>query len=194
MEELKQSRWVKVHERGQANYEAHDNIMDILIGEKRCRADVTYTVRSHKKAAHWLVKYLEAAGAAQVLHEIAGQIEAASENKSDIELENEEWVCQIAKMEKGIFKVQLVWTPSEPVTKKKPAKRTQKIKKVALEDEPKELFKVPKRYANRVNESYQTSKGYWIQLKNGWMNAGDSVIHAESSKAAIDILKSCTKG
>ena len=130
MTELKESRWVKVHEPGQANYESKENIMDILIGENRCQADVTYTVASHKKAAYWLAKYLDSAGATQVLHEIAGQIEAASENKSDVNLNNENWICQIEKMDQGVFKVQLIWTPSEPVTKKqKPVKKNKKSKK-----------------------------------------------------------------
>lgn len=191
MAELKQSRWVKVHEQGQANYEQHDNIMDILIGESRCKADVTYTVRSHKKAAQWLTKYLEAAGATQVLHEIAGQIETASENKSDIDLTNEKWVCQIEKMDKGIFKVQLLWTPSEPVTKKQSAKKAKK--KTEKVDEQKELFAVPKKYMTRVAEAYQNSEGYWIQLKNGWLNNGEATIHAESAKDAVAILKSLKK-
>ena len=119
MTELKESRWVKVHEPGQANYEPKDNIMDILIGENRCQADVTYTVSSHKKAAYWLTKYLDAAGATQVLHEIAGQIETASADKTDVNLNNENWTCQIEKMDQGVFKVQLIWASSEPVTKKK---------------------------------------------------------------------------
>ncbi len=82
---------------------------------------------SHKKAAYWLVKYLDSAGATQVLHEIAGQIEIASKNKSDVNLNNENWICQIEKMDQGVFKVQLIWTPSEPVTKKqKPTKVSEK--------------------------------------------------------------------
>lgn len=193
MAELKQSRWVKVHEQGQANCETHDNIMDILIGEKRCQAAVTYTVRSHKKAAFWLNKYLEAAGAVDVLHEMAAQIQTALENKEDVDLNEETWNLQIEKMEKGIFKVQLIWMPSEPVTKKI-TKRIKKTKNPVEQDEKKELFSVPKRYANRVNESYQNSKGYWIQLKNGWKNNGESTIQAESAKDAVAILKNCKKG
>lgn len=190
MTELKESRWVKIHEPGQANYEPKENIMDILIGESRCQADVTYTVPSYKKAAYWLGKYLDAAGAAQVLHEIAGQIEAASENKADVDLNTESWNCQIEKMAQGVFKVQLVWTPNEPVTKKqKPAKN----KVTQAENNADEQFTIPKKFANRVEKSWQNNEGYWIQLKDGWQNNNETTIHAESAKDAVAILKECTK-
>lgn len=35
MAELKQGRWVKVHEPGQANFVEHENVMDIVIGTGR---------------------------------------------------------------------------------------------------------------------------------------------------------------
>ena len=53
MAELKQGRWVKVHEPGQANFVENENVMDIVIGAGRCQANATYTVRSYKKAAYW---------------------------------------------------------------------------------------------------------------------------------------------
>lgn len=190
MAELKQSRWVKVHEKGQANFEAQDNIMDILIGEKRCQADVTYTVRSHKKAAFWLDKYLEAAGAADVLHEIAAQIQTALESKEDVELNNEKWSLQIEKMDVKNFRVQLVWQPDEPVTKKQPAKRTKKVRKVEDDREP---FSVPKKYMNRVRDAYQKDGEFRIELKNGWLNDGSDIIVESSSKEAVKVIKSCTK-
>ncbi|MBR1760921.1 MAG: hypothetical protein IJ741_07055 [Schwartzia sp.] len=191
MAELKQSRWVKVHEPGHANYEAKENIMDILIGENRCRADVTYTVRSHKKAADWMLKYLEAANAGQILHEIAARIEAEAENKEDLDLNHEKWSCQIEKMDQGIFKVQLIWAPGEPVTKKQPAKQLKK--KAEKKVVQKVGFNVPKRYLNRVREAYEDSDGFWIELKNGWMNGENTVIHEDSAKEAVKVLKDCTK-
>ena len=128
MAELKQSRWVKIHEQGQANYESKENIMDILIGAGRCQADVTYTVGSHKKAAFWLNKYLEAADATQLLHEIADQIEQAAASREDVELNTETWSCQIEKMEQGVYKVQLSWMPAEPVTVKQKEVKVKKTR------------------------------------------------------------------
>ena len=54
MAELKQSRWVKIHEPGNANFDEKDNIMDIVVGSNRCQAEATFTVRSFRKAAYWL--------------------------------------------------------------------------------------------------------------------------------------------
>ena len=50
MAELKQGRWVKVHEPGQANFVEHENVMDIVIGTGRLQAEATYTVRSYKRS------------------------------------------------------------------------------------------------------------------------------------------------
>lgn len=54
MAELKQSRWVKIHEPGNANFDEKDNIMDIVVGSNRCQAEATFTARSFRKAAYWL--------------------------------------------------------------------------------------------------------------------------------------------
>ena len=37
MAELKQSRWVKIHEPGNANFDEKDNIMDIVVGGNRAK-------------------------------------------------------------------------------------------------------------------------------------------------------------
>lgn len=89
MTELKDTRWVKVHEPEEANFESHANIMDILIGEE-CQADVIFRVPSYKKAVHYLGTYLSATGAAQILSEIAEQVANASGNKSNINLSRDE--------------------------------------------------------------------------------------------------------
>lgn len=128
MAELKQGRWVKVHEPGQANYVESENIMDIVIGTDRCQAEATYTVRSYKKAAYWLREYLKIAEALQIVAQDAlEQIEAASaaanREEPKIAVSGEGWACEIEKMADGEFKVYLNWAVSEPVTKKgkKPA-------------------------------------------------------------------------
>ena len=110
MAELKQGRWVKVHEPGQANYVESENIMDIVIGADRCQAEATYTVRSYKKAAYWLEQYLKAAEALQIVAADAmEQIQAASEvaNREDskVAATGEGWTCEIEKMADGAFKV-----------------------------------------------------------------------------------------
>lgn len=135
MAELKEGRWVKVHEPGQANFVENENVMDILIGPDRCQAEATYTVRNHKKAAYWLNEYLKAADALQLVgDEAIAQIQAAAEaaNRADDEIQvaGEGWDCAIEKMGDGSFKVQFVWAVSEAVTKKgKPAPKKRGRKK-----------------------------------------------------------------
>ena len=81
MAELKQGRWVKVHEPGQANFVENENVMDIVIGTGRCQANATYTVRSYKKAAYWLAEYLKAAEALQIVaDEAMGKIQSAADS------------------------------------------------------------------------------------------------------------------
>lgn len=123
MAELKQGRWVKVHEPGQANFVEHENVMDIVIGTGRLQAEATYTVRSYKKAAYWLGEYLKAAEALQIVaDEMLTKIQdaAASANREEDEMaaDGDGWNCTIERMGDGSFKVQLSWAVSEPVTKK----------------------------------------------------------------------------
>lgn len=127
MAELKQSRWVKVMEPGDAKPEEKDNVMNISIGEKCCEADAVYTVRNKKKAAQWLLKYLDYANASQVMHEVADRIETEAANaENDLSLNTETWNCQIDKVQENAYNVRFVWMPSEPMTKKKPTRRPRK--------------------------------------------------------------------
>lgn len=126
MTELRQSRWVKIHEPGQANYAETDNVMDIKIGGNRCQADVLYTVRSYKKAGYWLLKYLEAAEAAALLAEAAERImnavDGADREDPDVTVETDDWTCAIERMSSGAFKVSLTWQTDEPVVRKQTRK------------------------------------------------------------------------
>lgn len=141
MAELKQGRWVKVHEPGQANFVEHENVMDIVIGTGRLQAEATYTVRSYKKAAYWLGEYLKAAEALQIVaDEMLAKIQdaAASTNREEDEMaaDGDAWNCTIERMGDGSFKVQLSWAVSEPVTKKakeKPAPKKRGRKKKEAE-------------------------------------------------------------
>lgn len=134
MAELKQSRWVKVHEPGQGNFVESENVMDIVIGVNRCQAGATYTVRSYKKAAYWLVEYLKAAEALQTIaNEIIAKIQEAAENAnredSEVSASGEGWTCGIERMCDDSFKVQLDWAVSEPITKKGQQKKESAAKK-----------------------------------------------------------------
>lgn len=141
MAELKQGRWVKVHEPGQANFVEHENVMDIVIGTGRLQAEATYTVRSYKKAAYWLGEYLKAAEALQIVaDEMLAKIQdvAASTNREEDEMaaDGDGWNCTIERMGDGSFKVQLSWAVSESVTKKtkeKPAPKKRGRKKKETE-------------------------------------------------------------
>ncbi len=156
MAELKQGRWVKVHEPGQANYVESDNIMDIVIGQDRCQAEALYTVRSYKKAAYWLNEYLKAAEALQIvaqeaIEQISAAAEAATREDPKIVVNGEGWTCEIEKMADGEFKVYLNWAVSEPVSKKAPTKKTKKKAEVpTAEDE-----KPKKRGRNKKNTKEQ---------------------------------------
>lgn len=126
MPELRQSRWVKIHEPGQANYAEKENVMDIRVGGNRCQAEVLYTVRSYKKAGYWLLKYLEAAEAAGLLAEAPEQImnavEGADREDPDVTVETTDWTCAIERMSSGAFKVSLMWQTDEPVVRKQTRK------------------------------------------------------------------------
>lgn len=151
MAELKQGRWVHVHEPGQANYVESENVMDIVIGAGRCQAEATYTVRSYKKAAYWLEEYLRIAQALQIVaDEVIPQIKEAAEKSSRddeaVTASGEGWNCEIEKMCDGSFKVRLVWNVDEEITKKQkpPKKKTAKEKKTAEEKaEPKKRGRKP---------------------------------------------------
>ena len=122
MTELKQSRWVKIHEPGQGDYDEHENVMDIKIGKSRCQAEALYTVRSYRKAGYWMLKYLEAAEATELLALAAQQIidalESADREAPEVTVETEKWTCKIEKLSSGAFKTSLLWKPEGPVTRK----------------------------------------------------------------------------
>ena len=126
MAELKQSRWVKIHEPGNANFDEKDNIMDIVVGSNRCQAEATFTVRSFRKAAYWLLKYLEAADALQVIATAADSIQTEADPCT---VNGEGWTCEIEKMNQGVFKVRMSWAVSEPVTKKATGRGRRRNKK-----------------------------------------------------------------
>lgn len=131
MAELKQGRWVKVHEPGQANFTENENIMDIVIGTGRCQAEATYTVRSYKKAAFWLGEYLKAAEALQIvaadaLAQITAAAESAHREDDEVAANGDGWDCTIERMSDDSFKVQLNWAVNEPVTKKSKQKSAPK--------------------------------------------------------------------
>ncbi len=120
MTNLKQNRWVKVHKPGQANYIEKENVMNITVGENRCQAEVLYTVRSYKKAAGWLLRYLECANANEICTQIASGItEAANEAEREapeITVTGECWSLTIEKMSTNEFKVCLTWKITEQNT------------------------------------------------------------------------------
>ena len=122
MTELKQSRWVKIHEPGQGDYNERENVMDIKIGKSRCQAEALYTVRSYRKAGYWIIKYLEAAEATELLALAAQQImdalESADREAPEITVETDKWTCKIEKLSPGAFKTTLLWKPEGPVTRK----------------------------------------------------------------------------
>jgi hypothetical protein len=121
MIELKQGRWVKVHAPGQANHDEKENVMDITVGDNRFQAEVTFTVRSYRKTAYWLLKYLECAQAVQIHAQVAEQIQTAFEQANreapEVVVNGEGWKCETEKMSQGVFKTRLVWTKDGPAAR-----------------------------------------------------------------------------
>jgi hypothetical protein len=118
---LKQSRWVKVHEPGQVNYDYTKDVINVVVG--RCLAEVTYStekVKSCKDAAHWIFQSLEVAGAADIVARASEYVKAAAENANrEVAVAVDDWNCEISRATDGVFRVRLEWTPDEPVIKKK---------------------------------------------------------------------------
>lgn len=131
---LKQGRWVKIHEQGQANFESEENVMDITVGSSRCQAEATYTAstRTYQKAAYWMLRYLGHANAEQILalaaEEIIAKAAATNRDEDELTVEGDGWSCVIEKMDTGVFRVQLNWkvdeTPAVETKKKRSRKKT----------------------------------------------------------------------
>lgn len=142
---MKNGRWVKIHEQGQANFETKNNVMDITVGASRCQAEATFTsrTRNFEKAAYWMLRYLGHADAQQILslaaEEISKRAAEAAKDAEQVEAIGEGWSCTIEKMESGVFKVSMTWaTEAQPVettakkrTRKSSGTRTRKSKKTA---------------------------------------------------------------
>ena len=114
MTSLKQSRWTKIHEQGEANFEPKNNIMDITVGADRCQAEAVFTSTStYAKAAYWPIRFLGHADAEQIIALAAEEIQnrAANASRTDgkVEANGENWACIIEKLDKGVFKVQMNW-------------------------------------------------------------------------------------
>lgn len=133
MLELKQGRWVKVHENKDAEFEAHDNVMDIVIGEDNCEAHATFNAntRTFEKAVYWMFRYLnldaEVAVSDAIIAEVEAKAKTAGNDTDTIEAQGDGWTCEIKKLDKGVFKTHYVWSVSEPVTRKPSKKELAKI-------------------------------------------------------------------
>lgn len=114
---LKQSRWVKVHEQGQSDFEAKDNVMDITIGDGSYQAVITYKtslVRNFNKAVYWFLRGLTNAKAdvvAQLATEtLTAQAANASKETAEITASGNGWSCEIVNAGEGVFKAVMRWT------------------------------------------------------------------------------------
>lgn len=144
---LKGSRWTKIHQQGQANFESKSNVIDITVGEDRRQAEVTYEtsqVRNYKKAAYWIFHSLEKANAlditAMAAERVLEEVVSASEDAPEFEVHDSKWSCEIQNMGGGVFKVRVSWSTSneselpEEITvvqeeeEVKPKKRTRRKK------------------------------------------------------------------
>lgn len=99
---FKQSRWVKVHEQGQSDYEANNNVMDISIEENSYRAEITYKtalVRNFDKAVYWFLRSLTNAKADLVAQlatsELNNQVANANKETREITASGNGWNCVV---------------------------------------------------------------------------------------------------
>ena len=111
---LKTTRYTKVHALGEDAPEIKKNVMDITVGAESCKAEATFTSTStYKKAAYWLCQFLGHAKAEDILALAAEEIQAkaaeASRNATEVEIDNDNWSCVIEKVTKGTYKVQMNW-------------------------------------------------------------------------------------
>lgn len=138
MTSLKQGRRVKIHEQGQANFEAAENVMDITIGSSRCQAEATYTAgtRTYQKAAYWMLRYLGHAKAEDILalavEEIQAKAAEASRDASEVVVSGEGWTCKIEKMAPGVFKTEMSWTVEQAAVEAPALKKRGRRKKAAV--------------------------------------------------------------
>lgn len=121
MKQFRGSRWAKIHQQGEANFEAQNNIIDIMVGEGRCRAEVTYAtsnIRNFKKAAHMLCQSLAfATRELETIVAAAEQIKAEADKATDdvatLRINGEIWACEIEKLDKGVFRASMDWKMAE---------------------------------------------------------------------------------
>ena len=135
MTTLKQGRWAKIHEQGQANFETAENVMDITVGDNRYQAEATYTAgtRTYRKAAYCMLRYLGHAKAEEILALAAEEIQAKAaevgQDAAELVVSGEGWTCKIEKMAPGVFKTEMAWTVGQtaveaPAPKKRDRRKT----------------------------------------------------------------------
>lgn len=113
---LKQGRWVRIHNQEQNDFEARENVMDITVGDGYCQAEAVYTAatRTYQKAAYWMLRYLGHAKAEEILAAAAEKIQASADkagrDDAEVAVNGENWSCKIQKMAPGVFKTQISWT------------------------------------------------------------------------------------
>lgn len=116
---MKGSRWLKIHQPGQANFETSDNVIDVQLGESRCQAEVVYNtkvVRTFKKAAYWLFHSLTVARAdklyeiiSEAYEQVQREIEGFDKDAEKFATAGDGWNCEIEKLSDGVFKTNLSW-------------------------------------------------------------------------------------
>lgn len=114
---FRQSRWVKVHEQGQNDFEVKDNVMDIKIEENSYSAEIIYktsVVRNFSKAVYWFLRGLVNARADVIAQlatdELTAQAANASKETEEIAVSGNGWTCNVVNMGEGVFKATMRWT------------------------------------------------------------------------------------
>ena len=116
---MKGSRWLKIHQPGQANFETADNVIDVQLGESRCQAEVVYNtkvVRNFKKAAYWLFHSLTVAQAdklyeiiSEAYQQVQSEVENFDKDAEKFAAAGEGWNCEIENLGNGVFKTNVSW-------------------------------------------------------------------------------------
>ena len=109
----KTGRWIKVHSKYKEIPRA-DNVMDISVNDGGIMAELKLTAntRNFEKAAWWMLRYLNNAGAAEIVEEISEKVngeisKTTKETEGKIAIAADNWTAEIEKISKGIFNTRL---------------------------------------------------------------------------------------
>ena len=157
---MKNTRWTKIHNSEDADFERKPNVLYITVDSASCNAHAIFTsTYTYRKAADWLFSYLELAKVGGVVEQAKTEVmaKAAEANRDDAQItvadSDEIWNCVIQKLQKGVFDTRMSWKLPEAATEEpKPNDEPQTVEETPAAEEP-QTVEEPK-----PNEEPQTAE------------------------------------